>query len=333
MRILLATDAWLPQINGVVRTLTATASELARLGHDVRVIQPGLFAHYSCTLYPEIHLAFPLRRQIDDVLRDFQPDTIHIATEGPIGFQTRQACVRRRRRFTTSYHTRFPEYLKAYLRLPLLLGHRLVRWFHYRAARVMVATTTLENELRNRGFRNRLVRWSRGVDTKVFRPRPRVFPASHRPIRMYVGRLAREKNIDAFLRLPGPGVKYLVGDGPARAALQREHPQALFLGPLQGEQLAAAYANADVLVFPSRTDTFGLVMLEALACGVPVAAYRVPGPADIVQPPRTGMLHDDLETAVEHALKHGDAAACVQLAEQYSWRRCTEQFVQNLVPI
>jgi len=330
MRILLATDAWLPQVNGVVRTLETTARELGRLGHEVRVVHPGLFANFPCTVYPEIHLGFPQRQQLDDMLRKFRPDTVHIATEGPVGFQMRGACVRRRRRFTTSYHTKFPEYLKTYLRLPLRLGHRLIRWFHSRAARVMVSTATLENELRARGFRNHIVRWSRGVDTELFRPRPRTFPASHRPIRMYVGRLAPEKNIEAFLRLPGPGVKYVVGDGPARVELQRQYPQAIFLGPLSGERLAEAYSNADVLVFPSRTDTFGLVILEALACGVPVAAYPVPGPADILGSPGTGALHENLETAVERALKTSDPAACVTLAQRYSWRKCTEQFLQNL---
>jgi glycosyltransferase involved in cell wall biosynthesis len=332
VRILIATDAWQPQVNGVVRTLSTTVRQLTQLGHDVKVIEPSLFLNFPCVVYPEIHLALPAERPMQLMLRRFAPDHIHIATEGPIGFQMRRLCQAQQLRFTTSYHTKFPEYLWELLGVPSSLSYRLLRWFHAPAAAIMVSTPSLEHELREWGFRNRLLRWSRAVDTGVFHPRPQTYPAHERPIQMYVGRVSREKNIDAFLRLETRGTKYVIGDGPARAELQQKYPQVRFLGPLSGEPLAEAYANADVFVFPSRTDTFGLVMLEALASGVPVAAYPVPGPIDIVRPPTTGALHDDLAVAVEMALRTSIPEACVALASQYTWEKCTRQFLDNLVP-
>ncbi|MBY0524978.1 MAG: glycosyltransferase family 1 protein [Gemmataceae bacterium] len=333
MRLLLATDAWLPQVNGVVRTLSTTVRELQRFGHAVRVVHPALFPNVSSIVYPEIRLALPSMRRVAAIVRGFAPDAIHMATEGPIGNQVRRYCVVHALRFTTSYHTRFPEYLNAYLGLPLSWGHAALRWFHRPAEAVMVSTPTLEQELRTYGFRNRIVRWSRGVDMDLFHPRERAFPEAHRPIAMYVGRLSREKNLDAFFALKGQGTRYVVGDGPLRRELERRHRDVVFLGSLSGEALATAYANADVVVFPSRTDTFGLVILEALASGVPVAAYPVPGPSDILEPPQTGALHEDLSIAVELALRFGDAQACAALARRYDWGRTTRQFAGNLVAV
>jgi len=331
VRILIATDAWLPQVNGVVRTLGTTVRQLTQLGHAVKVIEPSLFPNIPCVVYPEIYLALPQDRPLQLLIRRFAPDAIHIATEGPIGFQVRRYCQAQQLHFTTSYHTKFPEYLQALLGVPVSISYRFLRGFQASAAAIMVSTPSLEHELRQWGFRNRLVRWSRAVETSVFHRRGHTYPAEQRPILMYVGRVSREKNVEAFLRLATRGTKYVVGDGPARAELQQKYPQAVFLGPLTGEPLAEAYANADVFVFPSRTDTFGLVILEALASGVPVAAYPVPGPIDILQPPCTGALHDDLAVAIERALRDGDPETCVALAEQFSWEKCTRQFLANLV--
>jgi glycosyltransferase involved in cell wall biosynthesis len=331
MKILIATDAWRPQINGVVRTLSTTVEHLTRLGHEVKVIEPGLFLHFPCAFYPEIHLALPAAGEVGEMIQSFRPDRVHIATEGPVGFLVRHLCKRRRLQFTTSYTTKFPEYLKALLGVPAAISYWLLRWFHGPSAAIMTATPTLEQELREQGFVNRIVRWSRGVNTGLFRPRPRR-EATRRPVLLYVGRVSREKNIEAFLRLKTAGSKYVVGDGPIRAELQRSYPDAVFLGPLSGEPLAEAYANADVFVFPSRTDTFGLVILEALASGVPVAAYPVPGPIDILEPPLTGALDEDLGAAVAAALSTGDRKACVALASRYDWEQSARQFVDNLVP-
>jgi glycosyltransferase involved in cell wall biosynthesis len=332
-RILIATDAWGPQVNGVVRTLETTARELAALGHTVEVVQPGLFTSLPFPLYPEIRLALPGPARLGRMVARFAPTAVHVATEGPIGLATRHLCLRRRLRFTTSYHTRFPEYLHRLVWLPEGLAYGYLRWFHGAAAAMMVAVPTLEAELRRRGFAVRMARWSRGVDLKLFRPRPKTWPAAHRPISLYVGRVSAEKSVAEFLQLRLPGRKYVVGDGPQRAELQRRFPDTVFLGYLTGEQLAEAYANADVFVFPSRTDTFGLVLVEALASGVPVAAYPVTGPLDIVTDPRAGALDEDLGRAVGRALTLGDPAACVALAQGYTWENCTRQFVDNLIPV
>jgi glycosyltransferase involved in cell wall biosynthesis len=332
-RILIATDAWRPQVNGVVRTLETTARELAALGHAVEVVHPGRFASLPCPVYPEIRLALPGLSRVGRMISRFGPTSVHVATEGPIGLAVRHLCRRRRLRFTTSYHTRFPEYLHRFLRIPLGLSYDFLRWFHGASAAVMVATPSLEAELRGRGFTGRIARWSRGVDLRLFHPRPKTWPADRRPIALYVGRVSAEKSVEEFLRLPLAGRKYVVGDGPQRAQLQREHPDAVFLGYLSGEALAEAYANADVFVFPSRTDTFGLVLVEALASGVPVAAYPVTGPIDIVTDERVGALDEDLGRAVERALRLGDPAACVALAQGYSWANSTRQFLGNLVEV
>jgi glycosyltransferase involved in cell wall biosynthesis len=333
VKILIATDAWQPQINGVVRTLSSTVDQLTELGHAVMVIEPSLFLSFPCVVYPEIQLALPPESSLQRMIGRFAPDHIHIATEGPIGLQVRRYCQTHELRFTTSYHTKFPDYLWTLLGVPSSLSYCFLRWFHAASSAIMLSTPSLERELRAWGFRNQLLRWSRAVDTRLFHPRRHTYAVSQRPILMYVGRVSREKNVEAFLQLATPGTKYVVGDGPARVELEQKYPQAVFLGPLTGQSLAEAYANADVFVFPSRTDTFGLVILEALASGVPVAAYPVPGPIDILQPPLTGALHDDLNTAITTALRYGDREACVALAARYSWEKCTRQFLGNLVPV
>jgi glycosyltransferase involved in cell wall biosynthesis len=330
MRILIVTDAWAPQINGVVRTLLRTRQELEELGHELRVISPDLFANLPCPTYPEIRLAVLPGRRLPKLIDSFQPCAIHIATEGPLGQAARRYCMRRRLPFTTAYHTRFPEYIRARTRIPVAATYRLMRRFHRPSSGVMVATRSMERELAVRGFRN-IRRWSRGVDTELFRPRGKGFDSLPRPIHLYVGRIAVEKNIEDFLRLDLPGSKLVVGDGPQLPELRRKYPDARFVGVKLGEELAAHYAAADLFVFPSRTDTFGLVLLEALASGLPVAAYPVPGPLDIVDGTGVGVLDEDLAAAARRALAI-PPERCRELALQYSWRRAAEQFLHNLQP-
>jgi glycosyltransferase involved in cell wall biosynthesis len=257
---------------------------------------------------------------------------VHVATEGPIGLAVRAFCRRNRWRFTTSYHSKFPEYLQELARVPAGWSYRFMRWFHSASSAVMVSTPSLEAELTARGFRN-IRRWSRGVDLALFYPRPKMWNEYKRPILLYAGRVSKEKNIEAVLTLKQNGTKIVVGDGPIREKLQRDYPNAVFLGYLTGAAFGEAYANADVFVFPSKTDTFGLVMIEAMACGVPVAAYPVVGPIDIVTESKVGCLDDNLGRAVETALKTGDADACVRHARQFTWERCTDQLLANFVPI
>jgi glycosyltransferase involved in cell wall biosynthesis len=331
MRILLATDAWAPQVNGVVRTLQRVREECHALGHRLEVIAPDQFRTVPCPSYPEIRLALRPGRQIAARLEGFRPDCIHIATEGPLGLAARRQCLRRGLPFTTSYHTRFPEYLAARWPVPLKLGYAWMRWFHRPSAGVMVATGTLRRELEAAGFVN-LKGWSRGVDTELFRPdRPPALELP-RPVHLYVGRVAVEKNLEAFLDLPiGGGSKLVVGDGPQLARFQARYPEVRFAGAKFGIELARHYVCGDVFVFPSRTDTFGLVLLEALASGVPVAAYPVPGPLDVIGESGTGALDPDLKRAVARALQI-PKQRCRAYASGFSWRRCAGQFVANLRP-
>jgi glycosyltransferase involved in cell wall biosynthesis len=328
VKIAIVTDAWRPQTNGVARTLTATADGLCALGHDVRVIEPNQFRTVPCPTYPEIRLAwFPYRR-LAALFTGLDPDAVHIATEGTLGAAARTWCVRHGQPFTTSYHTQFPEYVRARAPIPLALSYAYLRRFHSAAARTMVATPAMQLLLESRNFRN-IVRWTRGVDVSLFRPRDKSFLPFPRPIAMYVGRVAVEKNIEAFLSLALPGTKVVVGDGPARERLQARHADVIFVGYKHGEELAAHIAAADVFVFPSRTDTFGLVLLEALASGVPVAAYPVTGPIDVVRREVTGVLHDDLRTATLGALRL-DPANCRAHALEQTWEIATQQFLGNL---
>ncbi|MBI3676639.1 MAG: glycosyltransferase family 1 protein [Proteobacteria bacterium] len=333
-RVLIVTDAWRPQVNGVVRTLETLGDDLAALGHDVRYATPEGRFTLPLPTYSEIRLAIFPRRSLEKMIDEFDPTAIHIATEGTIGLSARKICLERKIPFTTSFHTRFPEYVRA--RIPIIpegLVYRFLRWFHGPADAMMVATPSLQRELEERGFHNVRI-WSRGVDVNMFRPSDS-WPSEdatlpfQRPIWLYVGRIAVEKNIEAFLKLDLPGTKVLIGDGPTRASLERHYPQAKFLGPKIGQDLVRHYAASDVFVFPSRTDTFGLVILEALACGVPVAAFPVQGPKDVLGQAKVAALDEDLKKACERALKI-PRQDCRAYALTRSWRACTEEFLANL---
>jgi glycosyltransferase involved in cell wall biosynthesis len=331
MKILIVTDAWFPQVNGVVRTLDTVRREVEALGHAAHVVDPSQFPNMACPTYAEIRLAWARPARFERIFAEHRPDAVHISTEGPLGWSARRFCLRRRIPFSTSYHTRFPEYVQSRFHLPPALTYPIFRRFHAPSHAVMVATDSMRRELTAHGFKN-LVKWSRGVDLKLFRPQPKAELPHPRPIILYVGRVSVEKNIEAFLELKTPGTKYVVGDGPQLAALQARYRDAIFLGRKSGEELAQAYAQADVFVFPSKTDTFGLVLLEALACGVPVAAYPVPGPLDIIADSGVGVLSDDLQAAVDRALSISPER-CRAHAETYSWRACAEQFISHLQPV
>jgi glycosyltransferase involved in cell wall biosynthesis len=328
MRIMIVTDAWFPQTNGVVSTLAQTAAWLGRFGHEVRIINPRGFRSVACPTYPEIRLSIlPYRRMRRGVLA-FSPQALHIATEGPLGLAARRVCLRHGMRFTTSYHTQFPQYLRARLPMPMGASYRALRWFHGAAERCMVSTASVRRDLASHGFEN-LATWRRGVDTETFKPHAKDFLDLPRPIAAYVGRVAVEKNIDAFLKMNWHGSKIVVGDGPERARLERQFPDAAFMGYRFGEDLAKHLAAADVMVFPSRTDTFGLVNLEAMACGVPVAAYPVTGPIDVVEDGVTGALDADLAAAARRAL-NVDPKACRERALRSGWDVCSREFESNL---
>ena len=331
LRILIVSDAWEPQVNGVVRTLRTTGDLLIADGHEVEVIGPNRFRSIPCPTYPEIRLALGARRTLPAMIEAFAPDAIHIATEGPLGWAARRYCRRHGLTFTTSFHTMFPDYVKVRFGIPLAWTFAPLRRFHAASGAVMVATESIEKVLVRRGFEN-IVRWTRGVDTELFHPRDKDFLPGPRPIKLYVGRVAVEKNIEAFLSLTGDGSKYVVGDGPQRAALQTKYPDVQFVGAKHGEELARHYAAADVFVFPSRTDTFGLVMLEALASGVPVAAYPVPGPLDVIDGTGVGCLDESLEKAVEGALKI-PADTCRAHALKHAWPVAVRQFLSHLHPL
>lgn len=331
MHLVIITDAWSPQINGVVRTLTRTRAELEAMGHKVSVISPNDFSTIPCPTYPEIRLALLPGRGMRRRINELKPDAIHISTEGPLGRAARAWCIANGFPFTTAYHTRFPEYIAARFSVPLNWSYAAMRRFHKAAGHVMVATSSIEGELRERGFTN-LCRWTRGVDLELFQPRTKAFLDMPRPIHLYVGRVAVEKNLEAFLGLDLKGSKVVIGDGPQLPALRQKYPDVHFLGAKQGEDLAAAFASGDVFVFPSLTDTFGLVMLEAMACGLPVAAFPVAGPNDVVVEGEVGALDWDLKAAIDRALGMS-AKACRAYAEQFSWQAATRQFLSNLIPI
>jgi 1,2-diacylglycerol 3-alpha-glucosyltransferase/glucuronosyltransferase len=331
MKLLLISDAWHPQVNGVVRTLSSVVRELGELGHSVRVAEPSEFKTVPCPTYPEIRLAIQPVGRLRRIAEEFEPEALHIATEGPLGLAGRDLARRSRWPFTTSFHTRFPEYVRARTGVPLSWGWGYLRWFHSAAERVLASTPTLQDELKGQGL-SKAALWSRGVDTDLFRPQQnKLALAFERPIALYVGRIAVEKNLEAFLKLDLPGSKVLIGDGPARADLERRYPQAHFLGALHGAELAQRFAAGDVFVFPSRTDTYGLVMLEALACGLPVAAFPVAGPLDVITDERVGALDQDLGAAIRRALEL-DPAECVRYARERSWRACAERFLALLEP-
>ncbi len=327
MKILLVTDAWAPLVNGVVRTLEKTRETLIELGHEVEVLSPA-GATVPCPGYAEIRLTLRPARAVRAVFERGPFDAIHIATEGPIGLAARRWCLRHGLEFTTSYHTRFPEYLRMRAPVPLKLSYAYLRWFHGAAARTLVRTETQINLLAERGFTNLAV-WPGGVDTTLFRPREREAFDLPRPISLYMGRVSLEKNIESYLDLDLPGSKVVIGSGPALDRLKQRYPEVHFLGYRHGEELAALLSSADVFVFPSRTDTLGLVILEAMACGVPVAAYPVPGPQDLITDGGNGALDEDLHQAVFRALSI-DGATCIEFASRFSWTRSTQRFVSLL---
>jgi glycosyltransferase involved in cell wall biosynthesis len=334
LRISIVTDAWRPQVNGVVRTLTETTRELELAGHTVELIAPERFTTFPCPTYPEIRLSMAGAGAVGRMLDAFAPDAVHIATEGPLGWAARKAAGKRGLPFTTAYHTRFPEYVRARTKAPLSWSYAVLRRFHSAASRVMVPTPTVKADLEAWGFRN-VVLWTRGVDLELFRPGPRDRLASKPPIFVYVGRVAVEKNVEAFLSLDLPGSKWVVGEGPAMAALKARYPEVNYLGVLQQRELAAVYAAADVFVFPSRTDTFGLVLLEAMACGTPVAAYPVTGPLDVLgdvpAAQSGGAMDEDLRKACLAALEIPRERARAH-ATRYSWAECARQFADHLRP-
>ncbi len=343
MRITLVSDAWTPQVNGVVRTLTTTVALLRERGHKVQTITPDRFRSLPCPTYPEIRLALTSRSRIARLIEEFSPDAVHIATEGPLGWRARRWCLDNDVPFTTSFHTRFPDYVAARTGLSIDWLWRLVRRFHAPAAHILTATPRLAAELSTRGLPQTLP-WSRGVDLAQFSPDVAPDPALAalpRPVLLSVGRIAVEKNLAAFLDAPVAGTKVVVGDGPALAALRARYPQVVFPGARHGAELAAAYAAADVFVFPSLTDTFGLVMIEALACGVPVAGFPVAGPLDVIGADglgvaggrvRIGAVDTDLATAIEAALT-ANRAACADYARGFTWDRCLDQFLTALAAI
>ena len=330
---MIVTDAWTPQVNGVVRTMTTVVAELRAMGHVVEVVGPDRFRTFPCPTYPDIALSLLPRRRLIRLIEDFSPDALHIVTEGPLGLAARSWARRRGFAFTTAFHTRFAEYVHARTRIPVAPIYAWMRRFHGAGSGTMVATASLRDELVRRGFRN-IRPWTRGVDLSLFKPEPREDWDLPRPVFLYVGRVAVEKNITAFLNLDLPGSKVVVGGGPQLAALQRDFSNVLFTGPRYGEALARAYAGADVFVFPSLTDTFGLVLLESLACGTPVAAYPVTGPKDVLADAtgKIGAVNADLRLAALEALQ-ADRAACRAHAERFSWRACAEIFLSHLVPM
>ena len=330
MRLLLVTDAWAPQVNGVVVTLANTIACLGRFGRDVHVLSPAGMRTVPMPTYPEIPLAVLPGREVARRFREVRPEAIHIATEGPLGIAARGYCIANGLAFTTAYHTCFPEYVQPRFGIPLAWTYAWLRRFHRPSSAVLVGTDTIRTLLERRGF-SRIADWSRGVDLELFHPRStrcREYPG---PVFLFVGRIAVEKNLPAFLALDLPGTKLVVGDGPERARLQRRYPEAVFVGMKTGAELVACYQRADVFVFPSRTDTFGLVLLEAMACGTPVAAFPVRGPIDVVKEPRAGILNEDLHEAAMTALLL-DRGEVRGYAERHSWERSTRQFASHLVP-
>ena len=329
MKIVIVTDAWHPQTNGVVTTYENTIAELEAMGHTVEVIEPSAYRHVGIPTYSEIRVSincFDVGKRIMDA----RPDAVHIATEGPLGWSARRFLKRVGVAFTTSVHTKFPEYAQARTGLPLSWGYAVMRRFHAPASSVLCTTETQKRELEGWGLR-RLTAWGRGVDTERFRPDPGFEPDPGNPVLLYVGRVAVEKNITAFLEADVPGRKVVVGDGPQREQVEKRFPDVEFAGYRYGDELVAYFARADVFVFPSLTDTFGLVMLEANACGTPVAAFPVTGPNDVVVDGVTGALDEDLSAAIRRALAC-DRAACRAHAETRSWRAVAQRFLDDLAP-
>ena len=331
MRIAIATDAWHPQINGVVRTYENIVEYMQHSDYQVSLITPMDFFTIPCPTYPSIKLAVMPRSGVANHLRSFSPDAIHIATEGPIGFATRAYCLKNNIPFTTSFHTQFPEYIRMRAPVPLNLSYAWFRHFHKHAKRILVPTPSQRDKLQQRGFENVVV-WSRGVNTDIFFPRKKDNRELKKPVFVYAGRVAVEKNVEAFLSLDLPGSKLVIGDGPDMKKLKEKYPAVQFVGFKVGVELAEYIASGDVFVFPSLTDTYGIVMLEAMACGLPVAAFPVTGPVDVIQNGVTGYLDQDLKKAALSALEL-NSADCIHFAKQNSWQQCAELFISYLEPV
>jgi glycosyltransferase involved in cell wall biosynthesis len=331
MKIMIVTDAWEPQVNGVVRTLKQTMHELKKMGHTIDMITPLEFKTVPCPTYPDISLSLFPGKKVRQKMEAFAPDAIHIATEGPLGIAARAYALKHKLPFSTAYHTRFPEYVKARTGIPLAITYKFLRWFHDPSLAVMAPTKVVIDDLESYGFTN-VVLWTRGVDLDIFKVQESKELNSAHPIFLYVGRVAVEKNIEAFLELKLPGSKWVVGDGPALSGLKAKYPEVYYLGVLQQEKLAKVYAAADVFVFPSKTDTFGLVLLEAMACGTPVAAYPVTGPIDVLGNSQSGAMNPDLRQACLDALKIPREVARAH-AEKFSWQVASHQFVGYLRPV
>lgn len=330
--IVVGTDAWPPQVNGVSRSVPRTVEELVAKGDSVTVLEPSLCTQVPNPFYPPVPLAIPGPGMVDRVLSEKPIDHIHISTEGGIGLAVRAYCLRKGLAFSTAIHTLWPAYMKALLGVPERWTWAALRWFHDPAASIMVPTPSLRDRLLEKGFTN-VVLWPRGTALDLFCPGPRLLPAAERPILAYFGRVSDEKNIEAFLSLRTPGTKYVVGDGPARARLEAKFPHARFTGFKSGEELVQLYREADVQVFPSRTDTWGNVIVEGWACGTPTAAYPETGPKDLISHPELGATNRDLGVAIERALKLGNREFCAQHARNFTWERATKYFRANLVPV
>lgn len=330
-KILIATDAYHPQINGVVRTLDTTSKILQNNNISVEFITPLNFTNFPWPFYKEISLSIPKNKTIAAIYDTYKPDYVHISTEGPIGIWMRHFCLKNKIKFTTSYHTKFPEYLKKMHNLPLCMSYKYFKWFHSAAQKVFAPTNSVAQLLRSRGLKNVVV-WSRGVDTVLFKPYPKTL-SFNKPIIAYVGRVSVEKNIEAFLSIKTHGTKIVIGDGPILQDLISKHKDIVFFGARKGIELADLYSQADVFVFPSKSDTFGLVLLESLACGVPFAAYEEPGPlhiaaSDFELTSKSCFINSDLQIAVDEALQNGCSTSARLLAELFSWENCTQRFIE-----
>ena len=329
-RILLATDAFYPQVNGVSKSLQEVREALQEMEHAVEVVAP--VRTVPNPFYPPVPLPVPSPTRVASLFEEFEPEHIHIATEGPIGILTRSYCVDNKLAFTTSFHTLWPEYIKQFMMIPTSITWNSLKWFHSAASCTMTRSRSMMDQLIERGFEN-VAEWNGSVDTSLFYPREKKLHDIKRPLYIYVGRVSVEKNLEAFLDLElGEGTKMIVGDGPYLQTLQTKYPDVIFLGEKKGEELAQAFSEGDVFVFPSLTDTFGRVVVEALACGVPVAAFPVTGPKDIISSPKYGALNEDLATAVKEALKTGNREASAEYAKKFSTENVSQQFLNNLVP-
>lgn len=330
MKIMIISDSGPLCVNGVTRTLLNTIKNLKNLGWEVDFVYPELFPHIKASAFGDFSLCYNHGKILKERILKFDPDFIHISVEGPLGITARNFCISKNLKFTTAYHTKFPEYLNTRLKIPLNLTYKFLNWFHSKSSGVFVATESLQNLLISYGFKNNFVRWSRGVDTEIFKPYQNYVLE---PYLLYVGRVSHEKNIKAFLDLHIDLKKVVVGDGPQLNQLKKDYPLVQFVGSKSGRELASYYSNAEAFVFPSKTDTFGLVVIEALSCGTPVAAYNVSGPGDIIKP-QVGCVNSSLKVAVIQAIKKRDREKCRQFVlENYTWEKATQQFIGGLVPV